>query len=525
MRDFVLFGGSMDNDPRFCFNAEAESILLNFAMPLEFFRCLGFGFGRGRDSISSEKVTARRSLALPWGRRLRAGTLLAAACLLAWSAAAQTNFAVLAQDGAWTWYNDSRAVFHNGLLYFGSVRFADGKSVLNVFDPRTGQTSNLWAGTRTERDDHDVPGLLPEQDGTLLAIYSRHATDQFFAFRRSLTTHPASAADWGAEQTIPATGASLTYANPFQLSAEGGRIYNFARNLNYNPTVFISTNGGASWSAPQLFIQTGRGGTIRPYVKYSSDGARRIDFLYTDGHPRDVANSLYHLYYQEGAFYKTDGALVKSFASLPILHDAGERGSVIYQFSDAPQTDPNQWIPTGRAWCWEIAAQGNGAPVCVFGVQRHRVAGPEKGADDRIYYYYARWTGTNWQKRFIAHAGCPLYPAEDDYAGGICLDPKDPRVIYISSNAGDPFRLADTANVPLRDQQRYEIWRGLTADGGLTFSWQQITKDSAQDNLRPYVPRRYGGEPCVLWFRGAYKAYTSFNASIVGLFTTRPGHP
>lgn len=469
-----------------------------------FFNCLRFAFRR---------------------RRPPPGALLAAACLLACTAPAQTNFALLASDGAWTWYNDPRALFHNGSLYFGSVRFADGKSVLNVFNPRTGQTSNLWAATRTEHDDHDVPALLPEHDGTLLAIYARHARDQFFAFRRSLTTNPITAADWGAEQTIPATGASLTYANPFQLSAEGGRIYNFARNLNFNPTLFTSTNGGASWSPPQLFLQTGRAGAIRPYVKYSSDGARRIDFLYTDGHPRDVPNSLYHLYYQDGNFYKTGGQRVRSLAALPILHDAGERGSVIYQFSNDPQTNPDQWIPTGRAWCWEIASPPDGAPVCVFSVQRHRVAGPAKGADDRIYYYYARWTGANWQKRFIAHAGRPLYPAEDDYAGGICLDPQDPRTIYISSNAAEPFRLADTANVPLRDQQRYEIWRGVTADGGLTFSWRQITADSAQDNLRPYVPRRYGGEPCVLWFRGAYKAYTSFHTSIVGLFTTPPAAP
>ncbi|HXR05935.1 MAG TPA: hypothetical protein VN765_01315, partial [Candidatus Acidoferrum sp.] len=93
--------------------------------------------------------------------RRQAGAALAAAWLLPCLAAAQTNFAVLAQDGAWTWYNDPRAVFHNGLLYFGSVRFADGKSVLNVFDPRTGLTSNLWASTWTQRDDHDVPALLP----------------------------------------------------------------------------------------------------------------------------------------------------------------------------------------------------------------------------------------------------------------------------------------------------------------------------------------------------------------------------
>jgi hypothetical protein len=451
--------------------------------------------------------------------------VLLAAALLPCAVAAQTNFAVLADDCAWTWYNDPRALFHHGILYFGCVRFADGKSVLNAFNLQTGLTTNLWAGTRTERDDHDVPALLSEDDGTLLAIYARHAKDPFFAYRRSLTANPVTSADWGDEQTIPATGASLTYANPFQLTAENGRIYNFARNLNYNPTVFTSTNGGASWSAPRLLLETGTGATIRPYVKYTSDHKRRIDFLYTDGHPRDVANSLYHLYYQDGAFYKTDGALLRKFSDLPIRHDAGERGSIIYQYNDAPQPDPNQWIPTGRAWCWEIASARDGSPVAVFSVERRHVAGPEKGVGDRIYYYYARWTGTNWQKRFTAHAGRPLYPAEDDYAGGICLDPQDPATIYISSNAANPFNLADIASVPLRAGGRYEIWRGVTADGGLSFIWQQITTNSESDNLRPYIPRCNGGEPCVLWFRGAYHAYTNYKCSIVGLFTTRPAQP
>ncbi|HKI68692.1 MAG TPA: hypothetical protein VKA67_03830, partial [Verrucomicrobiae bacterium] len=62
---------------------------------------------------------------------------------------------------------------------------------------------------------------------------------------------------------------------------------------------------------------------------------------------------------------------------------------------------------------------------------------------------------------------------------------------------------------------------GVTSDGGLTFNWQEITPNSTVDNLRPYVPRHLGGEPCVLWFRGAYYSYTSFNTEIVGLFTTK----
>jgi hypothetical protein len=69
--------------------------------------------------------------------------LLALLMFAARPAHAQTNFATLNTDGAWTWYNDPRALFHNGKLYYGYVR-ADGKSALSVFNLATGVNSNLW---------------------------------------------------------------------------------------------------------------------------------------------------------------------------------------------------------------------------------------------------------------------------------------------------------------------------------------------------------------------------------------------
>lgn len=464
-------------------------------------------------SSSPSKPSTSRTLLATWGLL----GIIAASPLARLSA--QTHFTTLATDGVWTWYNDNRAIYQNGKLYFGYVR-SDGKSALSVFNPQTSLTTNLWISGFTEVDDHNNPGLLAKQDGTLLAIYSRHITDRHFAYRLSNTSDPDTPSEWNAEQVIPNSGASMTYANPFQLSAESGKIYNFCRNVNFNPTVYTSTTGGSSWSAPQQLIAAGQSSTVRPYLKYASDGVDRVDFLYTDGHPRNVENSLYHMFYQGGSFYKTDGAPIKNYANLPINHDSGERGSVIYQYSAAAQTDPNEWIPTGRAWCWETAYQADGKPVSVFTVQRDLVTGPTSGIDDRIYYYYARWTGAAWQKRFIAHAGRPLYVAEDDYAGGICVDPQNPNVIYISSNAQNPFNLADTTNIPLRANSRYELWRGITSDGGLTFTWTQITNNSTSDNLRPYIPRRNGGEESVIWFRGTYTTYENYSTSIVGLFST-----
>jgi autotransporter-associated beta strand protein len=440
--------------------------------------------------------------------------------LSSFPSSAQTNFVVLANDGAWTWFNDPRALFGNGNLYFAYNRAADGSAVLSALNLQSGVVTNLWTGSLKLVDDHYVPGLLVKQDGTMLAIYSRHQNDQFFMYRLSTSTNPVTAADWGAEQrnnTGTTVSSGMTYSNPFQLTNESGKIYNFARYLNYNPNVFTSTDGGATWSTPTILIKTGTGGT-RPYVKYCSDYNSRIDFIYTDAHPDNYTTSLYHLYYQNGAFYQTDGTFLKSFTNLPILHDSGEHGTMVYQYSDAAQSDPNQWIPTGRVWGWEIAYQTNGAPVCVFQAKVDNVTGTS-WSDARIYYYYARWTGTNWQKRFIAQAGRPLYNGQPDYGGGMCIDPQDPNTIYISTDAANPFDLSTTTSVPLG--VNYQIWKGVTADGGLTFSWQPITGSSTVDNLRPYIPRRFGGEPCLLWFRGTYTSYTSFNTQIVGLFTTK----
>ncbi len=427
----------------------------------------------------------------------------------------QTNFATLASDGVWTWFNDPRALYHNGILYFGYVR-ADGKTALSCFNPTNGASTPLWTSTWTEKDDHNNPGLLRLEDGRLLAIYAHHSSANYFSYRTSLSINPVTAAEWGAEQTFISTG-GIAYCNPYQLSGETGRVFNFMRNLNFNPTVTTSTNLGTNWSAPQILIKTGTG-SIRPYVKYASDYSNRVDFLYTDGHPRNLTNSLYHVFYKTNALLQTDGTFLKSFSDIPLLHDSGERGSVIYQYSDAPSSDPNDHIPTGRAWCWEIVYQSNSAPACVFSVQRDNVTGTN-WFDDRIYYYYARWTGTSWQKRFIAQAGRPIYNPEDDYAGGICIDPKNSNVIYISSNAADPFNLSDTTNVALRANERYELFRGATSDGGLTFSWTTVTTNSTTDNLRPYIPRN-SSSPSVIWFSGNYTTYSSYQTAVVGLFST-----
>ena len=421
----------------------------------------------------------------------------------------------LAPDGAWTWFNDERSIWHIGKLYTGYVK-KNGKVGISRFDPATMATTHVSLSSFTQIDDHNNPSITILPDNRLMVVYSQH--NGVSRRRISTVTEPASISDWGSE-IATGGGGSISYANTYRLSGESNRIYHFNRAINWNPTLIISDDEGASFGSPIHFIATGSGGT-RPYPKYFSNGVDRIDLIYTDGHPRNDNNSIYHLYYEADNFHATDGTIVEAVADLPIEHDQGKTGTKVYTYSGAawgPEDGPDDWIPSGRAWTWDICYGSDGHPVCAFQVQVDNVTGSGWN-HDRIYYYYARWTGTEWQHRFIAHGGRGLYDHEDDYGGGMAIDPNNPNVVYISTNAANPFDLTDIDNVPLASNERYEIWRGTTTDGGLTFSWEPITQGSPLDNLRPIVPENHGYDRSVVWFRGIYSTYTNYNTEVVGIF-------
>jgi hypothetical protein len=100
----------------------------------------------------------------------------------------------------------------------------------------------------------------------------------------------------------------------------------------------------------------------------------------------------------------------------------------------------------------------------------------------------------------------------------MAIDPEDPRVVYISSNAANPFAVGDLDNVPLSANERYELWRGVTLDGGLTFTWTPVTTGSAANNIRPIVPENHGLTKHLLWINGTYTSYTNYSTKVLGVF-------
>jgi hypothetical protein len=424
---------------------------------------------------------------------------------------------VLNDDGGWCWFQDERALVVGGRLVFGSVaagRFDPSRRGMveaTSVDLATGAATRFrLSATPVEKegryDDHDTPAFVARGDGRLVAAWSGHGYDNRILWR--VSRRPGDATAWTDERAfVPSASSSVTYSNLHRLAGERGRIYDFFRGLDnrFKPSVAWSDDEGETWQAGGVVIDVPAAFRHRPYVKYASDGRDTVHLAYTEGHPRNFDNSLYHAFYRKGALHRSDGTAIRSFAEG--LRDPVE-GTRIFQGD-----------PRNVAWVTDLELDAEGRPFVAYSVQTGSAGLPpgQGGADHR--YRLARWTGTSWEDREIAFAGSRLYAGEDDYTGGVALVPGDPTRLFISTDV-DPS--TGTPLLGAADGKRHwEVFRGATADGGRTWRWQALTKGSTADNLRPIVPRTGARDELVLWLRGRYRSYTDYDLEVVGLLPGR----
>ncbi|UCD52618.1 MAG: BNR-4 repeat-containing protein [Phycisphaerales bacterium] len=435
-------------------------------------------------------VTLMASLLLGSGR----------ACL----AASDRQVITFNDNGGWCWFQDERAIIVDGNLLIASVANARGTDgtgrggniEVTSFDLASGgppTTTVLHAGL--ENDDHDAPALLALPDGRILAVYATHGREQLIRYR--ISTHPADVTTWQPERQVTRE-AGVTYSNLFFLSDEGdgnGRLYDFYRGEQWNPNWIFSDDSGASWQyGGRLIAFAGR-----PYVKYASNNRDTIHFITTEHHPHSFPNSIYHAYLKDGVPHRSDGTAI---------HGAGE-GPI--------RPDQATTICTGDkdhvAWMCDLHLDSDGYPYLAYSVQKQL-------DPNGIHYRYARWNGHTWNDCFLAHAGTALYTGEEHYTGLVALDPADPNRLYIATDA-DP--ITGRPLTSRADQRRhYEIYAGRTRDGGATWTWRPVTKDSDSDNIRPIVPIGCGPQTVVLWLRGTYTSYQKYDLDIVGIVAENP---
>lgn len=378
--------------------------------------------------------------------------------------------------GGWTTIGGPRAITLAGYTYVGYSDHS-GNIVVDVI------TGGAVTATRTlhavlEVDLHAAPALfVRDSDHKLVTAYSKHDGPTVYAriSTNSLDSDPTLSGGFAAEQDLDTTlgGTAYTYPQLAQLLSEASDpVYLFYRDHEDGLTTGIltftkSTDGGATWAAQtQLVKKAGK----PIYWALQSDGADRIDFALSDGHPiLDTAVSLYHFYYQAGSYYKSDGTLIS--ASLPL--------------AVTDLTKVYDGTTDGSCGVSAFAIDDTGHPAIVYGVIN----------DPDFSYRYARWSGSAWSSH--------------EFTSGT-----DSGNFLISAATGNGSTLFVTKQV----SGVYELFRYATGDGGLTFSETQITSGSANTgNFYPTMVADGTTDLQVVVLFGTYTTYLNNSLGIKGV--------
>jgi hypothetical protein len=399
------------------------------------------------------------------------------------------DYQVIAVDAAWCWFADPRAVYHKGKYeksYFGYIN-SKGDVVISARDEKTKVVQNFVLHHKLQVDDHNVPSILFLPDGKLLAFYTHH--NGTFFMRKS--KNPEDITSWEEEQTFDfgMEKRRICYSHPAMLSGEDNRIYMVFRSSplkpkswrEYGQYMSYSDDFGKTWSKAKCLLDVT--GIDNPmYLKLSTDNKSRIDILFTDGHPKIGAASVYHMYYEKGVLHQTDGGKIGEMQDLPLKLDK------INKVYDVAKTGT-------KAWIWDIALDRKRRPVVAYSQY--------PSVNDHIYHY-ARWDGKKWIDYELLNSGGYITSPEksgkvleEHYSGGVVLDHEQPENVYLSREVNQVFEI--------------EHWKLK----GNAWKKDKITENSKQDNLRPYVLAHYpGNKPPVFWMTGVYEHYIRFKTDL-----------
>jgi hypothetical protein len=419
------------------------------------------------------------------------------------------QFAPLGQDAMWTWYAEPKAVYYEGLhkRTYAAWTMRSGTKQIGYYDHDTKDTviKNLptmpYGG-----DDHNHPAIIMRPDGKILIFCTGHDGGEISEY---ISTNPEDITAWG---TVihPGGAGGYCYPNAMFLKGEGtqGRFYLFFRDAQWEPWFCTSDDWGATWSTKYHMFT---GGSYKPYCKYASDDSTEIHVVVEreNRQGNSAVKPIYFMKYKGGNWYCANGRQLATMATLPV-HDY-DMDTIFYA---------NRFGCSNT--CYDVALDKNKNPVIVMDMF--------KGTDINIYWYM-RWTGTSWFKTPMVNSG--LYRgAQSGFAAGITLDHENPGIVYlcrqILAPAAAPFNIMDTTYANYKNNLAATKWttvdsvheldKWTTSDGGATWDSVAITRNSANKNFLPCVPRHHkaGTKLEVIWLNGVYTSMspTGYNAMV-----------
>ena len=390
--------------------------------------------------------------------------------------------------GAWCWFADARAQHHtnaDGTINSTYIGYIDvhGNIKATQHNFLTGKTQEVLIRSYFQPDDHNNPTFLILPDDRVMIFYSRHTDEACFYYR--ISKQPGDITTLGAEIRL-ATSHNTTYPSPFILSDDPSGIYLAWRGINWHPTIARLSMPDAqdqvqfTWGPHQIVQST----AARPYAKYSSNGKDKIYMTYTTGHP-DNENPNY-------VYFNTVDINTKQLKDVK-GKTLSTVGSAIHNVSATTAyatANPDAVVENSsfRNWVWQSTMDTEGKPVIAI----------VRISADKLshHYYYAKWTGTAWQRTFVANGGGKFHQTnglELCYSGGMAIDDSNPSVLYCSQPIAG-------ANGTV-----YEIVKYTMGDNGTVLSSEAVTRNSKLNNSRPFVIQNSGNSPLKLsWMNGNY---------------------
>ena len=404
----------------------------------------------------------------------------------------QININTVTEEGAWCWFADPRAISYknnSGSINSTYIGYIDvhGNIKATQINHLTKTTSEVLIRSYFQPDDHNNPTFLVLPDERIMIFYSRHTDEPCFYYR--ISQKPGDITTLGKEFRLE-TVDNTTYPSPFILSDDPDHIYLCWRGISWHPTVARLTipdendNVKFDWGPFQIVRSLKGGRGVRPYAKYTSNGKDKIYLAYTTTHPDN--QEINHIYFNYIDINTKELKDIKNSKLAKIgdevLHDVDTTDEYKKAYPHAIVDDSPY-----RDWLWEVSTDEKENPV----IAMVRISENKESHD----YYYAKWTGKEWTKTFLANAGGHFHQTPDlekCYSGGMAIDKAESNIIY--------------ASVPVegKNGRVYELKKyTMTTDGTLA-STEQLTFDSNKNNIRPFVISNKDGNPQITWMHGDY---------------------
>lgn len=394
----------------------------------------------------------------------------------------------LAKEGAWCWFADPRALHYEneaGTINKTYIGYIDihGNIKASQHDFKTGETQEVLVRSWFQPDDHNNPTFLVLPDERVMIFYSRHTDEPCFYYR--ISRKAGDITDLGPEFKI-ATKRNTTYPSPFILSDDPDHFYLCWRGVSWHPTIAKLTlpdeegNVDLVWGPEQIVQST----ASRPYAKYASNGKDKIYMAYTTGHPDPtMPNYLYFNYIDVNTMELKD-------VTGKVISKVGEELHHVAATQEYKKEYPNAVVDDTelRDWLWQTAIDKDQNPV----IAMVRIS-EDKSSHD---YYYARWTGSEWQKTFLTNAGGHFHQSPDIekcYSAGMAIDDQNTNEVYCSVPVDGKYGKV------------YELIKYTIDEQGQVSQTDTLTKDSELNNVRPFIiPNRKNSPLKLTWMYGNY---------------------